>query len=145
MEEVLMEETLFFKIQDLCEEGEKLNEKEKHHDAVKKFQEALKLIPEPVNSWEASTWVMTALGESYFYQDNYKEAFDHYQSAQTCPNGKDNPFLLMRQGQCYYELGQMEEAEKNLILAFQAEGDVIFEGESDYYLDFIRHKIQPAE
>jgi tetratricopeptide (TPR) repeat protein len=48
---------IYEKIIMLSEEGDALAEQSNFNEAIKKYKEALDLLPTPKNQWEASTWL----------------------------------------------------------------------------------------
>lgn len=58
--------------------------------------------------------------------------------ARKCPDGLKNPFILLRIGQCCYELRQFEEAENYLLQAYMYEENEIFRGEPEKYYNLIK-------
>ena len=59
------------------------------------------------------------------------------ESAMECPGGVDNPFLQLRLGQAYYELGQTDDARAHLQIALDKEGQTIFGFDDPKYYEFI--------
>jgi hypothetical protein len=60
-----------------------------------------------------------------------------------CPNALENPFIWLRRGQVYFELGDMRLAEDGLASAFMLGDKNIFEGEDPKYSEFILSKLKP--
>ena len=86
------------------------------------YQQALKLLPEPIYLWEASTWLFTAIGDAYYFSEQYDRGLNAFLEAQKCPNALDNPFICMRIGECFYEIGNFEKAESYLLGAYMLDG-----------------------
>jgi hypothetical protein len=57
-----------------------------------------------------------------------------------CPNALDNPFLSLRRGQVYFELGDMRQAQDSLASALMLAGREIFEDPK--YAAFILSKME---
>jgi predicted Zn-dependent protease len=62
-----------------------------------------------------------------------------------CPNAPDNPFLWLRRGQVYFELGDMKQAQDSLASAFMLAGRAIFETEDPKYGAFILQKMEQTK
>lgn len=136
-----LSDKLYSKITSLCEAGDEYCEKEQYEKAIKKYESALKLIPEPKYDWEASTWVYVAIGDSFYMLDQYTDALNNFLESLKCPDGNTNPFILLRLGECYYELGNFEQAKEYLLRAFMWEGEDIFDGEDEKYFALIKDMV----
>ncbi len=55
-----------------------------------------------------------------------------------------NPFILLRLGQTYFELGNMKKAADELVRAYMGVGTEIFEGEDPKYFDLVRASTYPG-
>ena len=95
-------------------------------------------MPDPKEEWEAATWIYAALGDMFYFLEKYEEALDNLNYAMMCPNGRANPFILLRWGEAYYELDKKEQAKKYLLEAYMMEGTEIFEDEDEKYFDLVR-------
>src|SRR5688572_3086729 len=111
----------------LSNEGDKYLDEGAFDDALKSYQAALDLLPEPKHQWEAATSVFTAIGETLYFMANYAEALRPLQHATMCPGGLGNGLIHLRLGQVYYELGDYDKAGDELTRAYMAEGTAIFE------------------
>ena len=125
------------KITLLTDEGNVLVEKGQLDKALKRFEDALKLIPEPKEEWEASIWLYTAIGDVYFLKNNFKMSLNFFLMSLKCSGGIDNPFIQLRIGQSFFELGNNEKAKEYLLKAYILGGDEIFENESLKYYNII--------
>ena len=130
------------KIKKLSEKGELYAEKGEYKKALEKYWKAYDLIPNPKTEWEASLWLLTAIGDSNFLNENFKSGVENFTSAMNCPNGIGNPFLHLRLGQCQYEMGNLKKAAEELTRAYAIEGKDIFDGENSKYFEFLKTKIR---
>lgn len=131
------------KLQALCAEGDQLAEARKFDAAVSKYNEAWKLIPEPATEWNASTWVLGAIGDASFLGGYYTSAMEALEYAMHCPDAVGNPFLHLRLGQCYFEKGSLDRAADELARAYMAEGAKIFGSEDAKYFAFLKTRMKP--
>ncbi|MBQ2983024.1 MAG: tetratricopeptide repeat protein [Lachnospiraceae bacterium] len=136
-----LDDKLYFELTELCEEGDNFIEEGDINEAIDKYKKALELIPNPKYEWEASTWVYGALGDAYYLNDQYEEAIVCLAEVLKCPDGLENPFIILRIGQCYFEIENYDKAEEYLLQAYMLEGEEIFEDEEEKYMDLIRNKI----
>lgn len=125
----------------LSEQGDVFAENSAFDKAIKQYQDALKLLPDPKNQWEASTWLYVAIGDAFFYATNYKEAYNNFMNALNCPDALDNPFIHLRIGQSLYHLESYDKAIDSLLKAYMLDGEEIFEDEDSIYLDFLKSKV----
>ena len=136
-----LENEIFEEISELCEDGEYLIEDNEFLPAIEIFNKALSLVPEPKTDWEASTWLYTAIGDTYAMVQDYKNGLSNLQEAQKCLGGEENPFILFKMGQCLFELGETEQGTKLLLQSYKLDGADIFEDEDEKYLVLIKDLI----
>ena len=111
-----------------------------YHKALQKYNEAFLLIPKPYSKYEASSWVLTGLGDCHYFLRDYKESLNFFKHAEACEGGL-NPFIWMRIGQCHFELEDRRESREYLIRAYAMEGKDIFEMDNPKYLESIKDLI----
>jgi hypothetical protein len=58
-----LSDELHEEIERLCDEGNKLLDKEIYDEALTRFSSVWELLPEPRTDWEAATWILAAIGE----------------------------------------------------------------------------------
>lgn len=104
------------------------------------FREALDLVPEPLEEWEASTWLFTSIGDCFYSMGAFDEAIDALANATKCPDALGNPFIHLRLGQCYFEIKNEEKAADELMRAYMGDGAAIFEDEAPKYLEFLKSR-----
>ena len=129
-----LHDSVYEKIQQLSQQGNSFVDKSKLSKAIQCFEEAIQLLPNPKEDWEASTWLYTALGDTYFQDKQYHEALLNLSSAFKCPNGLGNPFIMLRMGESLYEIADMAKAREYLLQAYMLVGPDIFKGEDPGYL-----------
>lgn len=126
----------------LCEEGNVLAEAEQFEQAVAAYNQAWLLIPEPKTDWEASTWVLAAIGDCCYFLNKLTSARKALEYAANCPGGLGNAFVHMRLGEVLYEQGDHDLAADELLRAFLAGGEEAFQHEPSKYLDFLWTRAQ---
>ena len=123
-------------------EGDELAKRGSYREAISKYNFAWGLVPEPKDQWEASTWLLAAIGDACFLGGFFQSGTEAFTFALRCPGGFGNPFIHMRLGQCHLERGQEVEAGEHLCRAYAIEGRAIFSHEPPKYMEFLATKIQ---
>lgn len=105
--------------------------------AVDVWTQALDLVPEPKDTWEATMWLCGSIADAYFTAGRYPDVIDHAQRALDASD-RTNPFLWLRLGQAQYETGDHANALNSLTSAFMLGGHDVFHDDDPKYLDFLR-------
>ncbi len=129
-------------LDDHCARGDELAEDEQYDAALQEYFAAEALIPEPKDQWEASTWVYSAIGDAFYFKQDYESCLNAFHRAVVAPDGLGNPFIHLRLGQCQYELGNLPKAADELARAYMGAGDEIFEDDDPKYFEFLKTKIE---
>lgn len=137
-----LDDALHSRIKDLCAQGDALVEKRQFKEAFAFYSEALQLVPDPAEQYEATTWILTAIGDLYFAADKFEKSLTAFQDAVGCAGGLGNPFIHLRLGECRFELGELDRAADELARAYMGAGDEIFANEDEKYLAFLRTRMQ---
>lgn len=135
-----LDQVTYDEILNLCQVGDEFVEAGQYDQGIIKYKEALQLIPEPRNQWEATTWVCAAMGDACYMKKEYKRAKKYFIEALNYRGGMTNAFVLMRVGQCHYHLEDVEKAKKYFQRAYELEGKELFEEEDTIYLKLITTK-----
>ncbi|WP_203234839.1 tetratricopeptide repeat protein [Modicisalibacter coralii] len=135
--------TIDARVKRLSERGDALAERQHYRKAIATYRQAWELLPEPKQEWDAALWLLAAIGDANFLDDDYAACRDNFSAAMHLPGAIGNPFLHLRLGQCQYELGNMARAEDELARAYIPAGKAIFELDDPKYLTFIKSKLQP--
>ena len=126
----------------LSKQGDTLVENGDYTAALEKYWSAWNLLPEPKTEWNATTWLLGAIGDANALGGDYAAGRDNLSLAMHCPGAIGNPFLHLRLGQCQFELGNMDRAADELARAYIGAGSDIFEG-GDRYFDFLKSRLEP--
>lgn len=140
-----LNEALHARIRDLSKTGDQHAENGNYPEALTGYWKAFDLIPEPKTQWEATTWLLVAIGDANFLGKDYQAGVDNLSNAMHCPGAIGNPFIHMRLGQCQFEVGNLERAADELTRAYALEGEEIFSNDDPKYLQFLKTKIQAAK
>lgn len=136
-----LSDDIYLEIQTLCETGDKLSENGNFATALENYWKAYDLIPEPKNDWDATLWVLTAIGDVNFLGEDFQAGADNLRVAMHCPGAIGNPFVHLRLGQCLFEIGDLDKAAEELTRAYAIEGEKIFLSENSKYFQFLKTRI----
>jgi len=131
-------EAIHDEISRLSEEGDAHADEERYREAIQKYVQALQLLPEPWQEWEASTWLLVSIGDAHFAAGNHEQARQALSDAMHCPDGLGNPFIHLRLGQVQFELGNLPRANDELARAFMGGGEEIFADEDPKYFEHLK-------
>jgi len=132
-------------IQRLCAQGDANLEARDFSRAYESFISALPLVPEPKHDFEATTWILAALGDTYFFSKDFAQLRNVLTDAMHCPGAIGNPFLHLRLGQAQFELDDLDRAADELCRAYMGAGKIIFENDDPKYFEFLKTRILPPE
>ena len=131
-----MPDTLSEDLQDAldeaCDQGNEAMDEGEFREAAAFFRQALDLLPQPAEEWEAYGWIMAALGDAHYGMEDHAAALDYFRKAYAFAGPEEvNPFVLLRLGQCSRRLGDEKGAADFLLRAYMLEGEEIFENEEE--------------
>jgi len=127
-------------LMDACvAKGDVAMESENFEAAADFYEQAYAVLPEPKDDWEPSGYITAATGDALFNAGKYKEALEKLLIADEFYTAGEaqNPFVLLRLGGTYFELGEEEKAASTLLKAYKMEGGDLFE-EDKKYLKFLK-------
>ena len=132
-----LDPALYEKIKEHSDEGERLFYHGRFPEALEEYSKALDLIPEPKQRWEASVWVLAAIGDCHFWLKDFGAALECFRKLMVEYEEYGNPFTRLRYGECLYETGNEELAREHLLAAYAMEGKELFEECDKKYLSVI--------
>ena len=110
--------------------------------AFSAFHDALDLLPQPHQNWNAAAWLLVAMGECAIRSGDHAAAIVPLKDAMHCPGAIGNPWVHLRLGQCRLELGD-ERAADDLARAYMGGGRSLFEGLDAKYFAVVESVLQP--
>ena len=126
-------------IRRLSAEGDALARGKKHDEALQKYREAFDLLPDPKYRWEASAWLLAAMGDAYFFSGRFAQSLETFSLALLNVAGaQENPFLHLRRGESLFELDRKKDAADELMRAYMLAGAKIFSTEDPKYLTYLK-------
>ncbi|MGD7789191.1 tetratricopeptide repeat protein [Propionibacteriaceae bacterium Y1700] len=102
-------------------------------EALKAWQKALALVPEPKTDHEEGGWLLASIGDAYHSGEEWAEAEQALQESMKAPGGTGNGYAWLRLGQAQFEQGNTEPAVQSLLSAYMLEGQEIFADEDPKY------------
>jgi tetratricopeptide (TPR) repeat protein len=132
-----LNDAIYNAILEKCDKGNQLADAGKFKEALCEFNDALKMLPDPVYIWEAATWLFVSIGDMYFQLEEYENSIEMFMQSQKCPDGLGNPFVCVRVGECFFELGNIDKAKEYLLQAYMLEGNEIFADADPKYFKVI--------
>lgn len=139
-----LSETVLDKIDEICEEGSELFDEDEYKKAIKTWEKAFDLIPEPKNNYSQSLWLHSSIGDAFFLLGDFKKAAAHFFEAKSniAESGYTNPFVMLRLGESCFEINDIENAKEFLVRAYMLEGKDLFESEDEKYFNFLRESVK---
>lgn len=140
MSEKELSQDVLDQIAELSESGNEYMDEDDFDAAVSMWEEALELIPDPQNTYAESVWLNASIGDAWFLQDDFESALTYFMIAKSniAENAYQNPFIMLRLGQCFLETGDTDQAKEFLLRAYMLDAESVFEGEDDKYLSFLK-------
>lgn len=135
----------YSRILELSKQGDNYAKRKEFVKAIDSYYEALELAPDPLEVYEATTWLFTAIGESYLLSGDYENARDVLQQAMHCPDAIGNPYIHLILGQSQFELGNFNRAKDNLARAYIGGGKEIFEGDDPKFYEYLKTLMRDIE
>jgi tetratricopeptide (TPR) repeat protein len=124
----------------LVSEARKEEQRYNTAEAIGLYQKAVSLIPEPVEDNPDTSLIYATIGELYFLDNHWEEAFEYYSRAVRSKGGLGRPEVHLRLGQLRYERGELDRARDELMRAYMGMPR-IFELEDSKYFELIKDVI----
>ncbi|MBS1122781.1 MAG: Tetratricopeptide repeat [Deltaproteobacteria bacterium] len=131
---------LFTQIKQLAEEGQRYLHDGDPDEAFEAFYKALDLLPDPHTVWNASGWLLVAMGTTAIRAGAFADALEPLQDAMKCPGTVGNPWVHLLFGQVRFEIGDKQAAE-DLGRAYAGAGREIFDGLHPKYLAMVEDSL----
>lgn len=132
-----LQDKVFKKIDIFHQKAEQLIENEQFSDAIKEYQKAWNTLPEPKQLWDAALWIKVGQAECYLALDNYESGKQKLLDAILCGGAVNNPLVHLLLGICYFETNKKDSAREEFQLAYDLEGDSIFQEGDEQYKQFL--------
>lgn len=135
-----LDDDLYETITRYCEEGDRLFDDGLFDEALLEYDSAWGLLPEPKLKWDAASWIYAAKGDAYFFKGDYSNALPYFRGLYN-QFEMINEFVLIRYGQCLYELGEIEKGKRFIFEAYMLGGQELFINENAKYFYLIEKMI----
>lgn len=113
----------------LSESGNVLADSDDFEGAISKWKAALQLLPEPRSDWDAYAWLMASIGDAQYQLSRWNDARDSFLDALNAEDGRGNPFVHYRLGQCLIATGDEQKGLESLLKAYMLDGEDIFDAD----------------
>jgi len=131
-----LQDKLFRKIEKFHNKAEIYIEHEQFSNAIKEYQKAWNTLSEPKQLWEAALWIKVGQAECLLALDEYDQAKEKLLDAILCTGALTNPLVHLLLGICHFELHDKQKAREEFQIAYDLEGDDIFQAGDNVYQDF---------
>ena len=128
---------VFASVKSKAGEGERQFRADDFRSAFVTFNDALDLLPEPRQQWNAAGWLLVAMGECAYRRASWKAAVGPLQDAMMCPGTLGNPWAHLRLGQVRLELAEHDRAADELARAYMGGGREVFEEQDPKYFALV--------
>lgn len=132
--QIFLPDTIGGQVERLSMRADLLMEQGRFAEAIQLYQDGLELIPEPKSTYEVTLWFLVAIGDAYWHLQEWEHALPYFEQSKEVLGGQENPFVWLRLGQLYYELGDLVSAQQALQTGLEMEGEALFEEEAPRYL-----------
>jgi hypothetical protein len=133
-----LDESTYERVKRFAVAGDELVAAGEFRAAIREYNEAWGLLPEPKSDWNAATWILAAIADAAFLGGFIRTAREALDFVMVCPDAVGNPFLHLRRGEVLFEQQDFGAAADELMRAYMGGGLEIFEQEHDKYLEFLR-------
>ncbi|MHC1686052.1 MAG: hypothetical protein AB6733_24510 [Clostridiaceae bacterium] len=136
-----LEEELLEQIEEICKNADKHVRICEFDEAIKKYEEALDLLPGDLEEYYEATQIYAAMGDAWCLAGEYVKAKNYFYDALNCLGGIANPYILFRLGECLYECNEESRSQEYFIRTYMLDGLKLFEKSNKKYLDTIAEMI----
>lgn len=137
-----LDEKIYIKIQNLCDEAEKDIRLCEFDKAMKKYVQALDLLEGNIEEYDIATMIYASMGDAMYLAGDYNKSKNYFYDAMNCPSGIANPYVLFRLGQCFYDCGDVEKAKEYFIRTYMMDGISLFDVSNKKYFNAIEEMVK---
>ncbi|WP_017523392.1 tetratricopeptide repeat protein [Pusillimonas noertemannii] len=128
---------IYAQVEILAEQGNEMLDDEDYEGALASWSEALELLPEPRNDWDAAMWLHASMAEAHYQLRDFESARDAMYDALNAPGGNENPYVHYMLGKALLRLDD-EKAVDALLRAYMLDGEDIFDSDEEEGPDALR-------
>lgn len=132
-----LDKKIFDKILAFNDKAESMIENEQYTEAVKEYQKAWNTLPEPKQLWDVGLWIKLGQAECSLAKNDFNAAKKILLDAMLCSGAVNNPLVHFLLGISCFELGDMNCAYDEIKIAYDIEGDSIFQKGDEKYQSFL--------
>ena len=127
---------IFKKIENFNNKAEQFIDSQLFPEAIKEYQKAWNTLPEPRQLWEAALWIKVGQAECLLSLDDFKQGKQTLHEAMLCAGAVNNPLVHLLFGICCFELNETKCAKEEFQLAYELQGEDIFQDDDEKYKQF---------
>ena len=128
-----LDDVTYFEITKHSEIGDAFFYNGDFESALKEYNKAWELIPDPKNEWNASMWVLGMIGATCIRLHHLVSAKEALEFALHCPGGRENPYINLKLGELHYESGDEASAGAYFFAAQESTSHNVFVNEPKKY------------
>lgn len=132
-----LEQKYFTKIKAFNQAAEALIESGDYEQAIKEYQKAWNTLPEPRQLWDAALWIKMGQAECLLSMGEFEQAKQKLLDAILCAGAVSNPLVHLFLGICFFETGDKASALNEFKIAYELEGDGVFQEGDEKYREFL--------
>ena len=100
-----LDDVTYERVTSLCEQGDGLAHEQRYDEAIRCYQAAWEWLPEQRHSWNVALWITMVVGDAHFLSSRFADARASFTLAMLL-GGTENPFVHLRLGESFFELGR---------------------------------------
>lgn len=145
MHQEVLDVALQAQVTQLLRHGHEHARRRAYSAAVDCYDQALSLLPQPVDRWKAALGLQVARADALFRAGRFQEVRETLRGAIESTRAIGNPFIHLRLGQALLECGERYEAANWLAGAYLSGGRDLFAADDPKYLQFVEAVLRPPD
>ena len=141
-----MPESIDRLVRALKKDADNLQMKGKNKLAIGKYNEAISILPDPVDQWKYIRILWGSIADIYVVMNDYQAALEYFRQIMKLPLSVGDYDYHARIGLIHYEMGSMEKAKDELMRAYLLKGEDAFKYMGDAkYFELIKPIVEDKE
>lgn len=132
-----LDDKIFNKIDSFNTKADQFINDELYPEAIKEYQKAWNALPEPKQLWDAALWIKVGQAECLLTLADFQQGKQKLHEAILCAGAVNNPLVHLLLGICCFELNETKCAKDELQMAWDLQGESIFQDGDEKYKQFL--------